>query len=190
MQDEESLIQQAQAGDHSALNELVASHWQAVYRFIAYKTGKPDEAQELTQETFFRAFRALEKYRHTGAAFKTFLNHIALNLIRDTWRKQSRSPEIIELGDYQQAAATDLQPDMQVISQERRQAIERVMQLLPSEQRQTVELRIIAGLPVRDTAAALGKSEAAIKMLQQRALKNLRALLLEHKIIETDGKEV
>ena len=180
------LLDRAQSGDREALNELVALYWHPVYRFVAYKTGNPEDAQELTQETFYRAFRALPAFRRQEAAFLTYLNHIALNLIRDFWRKKGRTPHTVDWADVQDAATTDDGPDVQAIRLERREALAKVLLLLPVEQRQTVELRIIAGLPVRDTALAMGKSEAAIKMLQQRALKSLRMLLLQHGIV-TNG---
>lgn len=186
MQDEDILIGKAQAGDRDALNDLISVYWHPVYRFVSYKTGSQEDAQELTQETFFRACRSLPNYRKTNATFKTYLSHIALNLIRDFWRKKGRSPALVDFTDYQEPVAEDDQPDVLAVTQERREAILRVLQELPNDQRQTVELRIIAGLPIRETALAMNKSEAAIKMLQQRALKSLRVLLLNRGIIEND----
>ena len=185
MQSEDSLIARAQTGDRDALNDLVSTYWHPIYRFVSYKTASPEDAQELTQETFFRAFRALPGYRQTGVSFKTYLSHIALNLIRDFWRKQGRTPPLVELDEQQAQTGDSCQPDAQVIDSERRDAIRQVLQQLPDEQRQTIEYRIIAGLPVKETALAMGKSEAAIKMLQQRALKNLRSLLQSNGMIET-----
>ena len=176
------LLDRAQRGDRDALNELVALYWHPVYRFVAYKTGNPDDAQELTLETLYRAFCARPAFLRQEASFLTFLNSIALNLIRDWWRKKGRSPQTVDWAEVQDAATLDDGPDMQAIKLERREALAKVLLLLPVEQRQTVELRIIAGLPIRDTALAMGKSEAAIKMLQQRALKSLRVLLLQHGI--------
>jgi len=184
MLDEDILIDKAKAGDRDALNELISLCWQPVYRFVSYKTGSPEDAQEITQETFIRAFRSLPRYQKTGAMFKTYLDRIALNLITDFWRKKGRTPAVVELAEYQQPIAVDDQPEAQAVSREMSEAIASVLKELPNEQRQTVEFRIIAGLPVRETAIAMGKSEAAIKMLQQRALKNLRVLLLDRGIIE------
>lgn len=178
------LISKAQAGDRDSLNELVSAYWQPVYLFIQYKADSPDDAQELTQETFFRAFRALPSFQQTDSSFKSYLIHIAYNLLKDFWRKKGRSPMTTFLDDYQGPVATDDQPDIQSIHQERREAIAKVLQELPGDQRRAIELRILAGLSVRDTALAMDKSEAAIKMLQQRALKGLRILLVDRGIVE------
>jgi len=182
--DENELIVQAKTGDRAALNELVAQYWQPVYHFALYKTGNQQDAEEVTQETFIRAFRSLSNYQFTGAAFTTYLKRIAVNLITDFWRKKSRSPALTDIAEHPQLVADEEEPDVQLVSNEMRETIARVLQKLPAEQRQTVELRIIAGLPVRDTALAMGKSEAAVKMLQQRALKNLRTLLIDTGMME------
>jgi len=186
MQDEDMLISKAQAGNRDALNELVSAYWHPIYRLVSYKISSLEDAQELTQETFFRACRSLPNYQKTNATFKTYLGHIALNLIRDFWRKKGRSPTLVDLSEYQEPMTLDNQPDVLTMALERREAILQVLQDLPSEQRQAVELRIIAGLPVKETALAMNKSEAAIKMLQQRALKSLRILFLNKGIIEKD----
>lgn len=182
MLQDDILLDRAQAGDREALNELVSIYWHPVYRFVSYKTGNPEDAQELTQETFFRAFRALPTFQKTDATFKTYLNHIAFNLVRDFWRKKGRSPQIVDITNIHEAEAEDDQPEAQALRQEKREAFAKVLRQLPDDQRQAVELRIVAGLPVRDTAMAMGKSEAAVKMLQQRALKSLRVLLVDHGI--------
>lgn len=187
MQEENQLIQKAQAGDRAALNAIVVEYWQPIYRFVTYKISSPEDAQELTQETFFRAFRSLSDYHKTTATFKTYLSRIALNLVRDYWRKQGRSPILVDIAECQEAGAEENQPDVQAIRTERSQSITAMLQELPTEQRRVIELRIITGLPVRETALAMGKSEAAVKMLQQRALKSLRTLFVKHGIVEIDG---
>ena len=187
MQSEDLLITRAQSGDRDALNAIIAEYWPPIFRFVSYKTGSPEDAQELTQETFFRAFRSLSDYRQTTATFKTYLSRIALNLVRDHWRNRGRNPVLVDIADCQEAAAANDQPDVQTIRAERSRSIAAVLQELPDEQRRAVELRIITGLPVSETALAMGKSEAAVKMLQQRALKSLRQLLVKRGIVETSG---
>jgi len=184
MLDESMVISKAQAGDRDALNTLMSDYWHPIYRFVSYKIGSLEDAQEITQETFLRAFRSLPKYQQTTASFKTYLCRIALNLITDFWRKKGRSPVLINLAEYQDIVSIEDQPDVQAINHEQQKEIAEVLKSLPEDQRQTIELRIIAGLPIKQTALAMGKTEAAIKMLQQRALKNLRTLLLERGLVD------
>ena len=99
MPTEQELIANAKTGDRDALNQIVAESWHPLYRFIAYKTGRPDDAQDLVQETFFRAFRSLSSYQTGEAKFGSWLGRIAANLITDRWRKQGRTPPLQSLDD-------------------------------------------------------------------------------------------
>jgi len=184
MRDEAELIEKAQAGDRDALNELVADCWQGVYRLISYKTHSPEDAQEITQETFFRAFRSLSTYQKTDTRFTTYLGRIATNLVTDFWRKKGRTPVIADIADYQYQVSDGTEPGELIIDNETREDLASALRTLPDEQRQVIELRILAGLPVKETADAMNKSEAAVKMLQQRALKNLRHELLDKGVLE------
>ena len=182
--EEKEWIAQARQGDREALNMLVSAYWQPVYRLVYYKTGHVEDAQELTQETFFRAFRALHRYQQGETSFQTYLGRIALNLVIDFWRKKGRSPQVIDIAEYQNPLVDEgIRPEEAVLAGERRQEIAGLIKLLPEEQRQAVEMRILAGLSVRDSARLMGKTEPALKMLQQRALKNLKKLFVERGII-------
>ena len=184
MPNESELIAKAQNGNRAALDELVAACWQPVYRLISQRTGNPEDAQEMTQETFFRAFRSLSGYHPTEAKFSTFLGRIALNLVTDFWRRKGRSPAVADIADHQHHLSDGADPGEQVVAQETRQNLIDALQELPDEQRQVIELRILAGLPVKEAATALRKTEAAVKMLQQRALKNLRQKLQDRGAVE------
>ena len=186
MPDEAQLIEKAQAGDQEALSALVSKCWQPLFRFISYKTGSPEDAQEITQETFFRAFRSLSSFQKSDTKFATYLGRIASNLITDLWRKKGRSPQVSDISDHQNHLMDGSDPSEEAISHEQRELIASALKELSAEQRQVIELRIIAGLPLKETATAMDKTEAAIKMLQQRALKNLRNLLLVRGVMESE----
>ncbi len=184
MQNEAQLIERAKTMDRDALNALVGVFWQPVYRFVLYKTGDAEEAKEITQETFLRVLRSLAKYEQTEASFQAYLNRIAANIITDLWRKKQRAPALSDLSDHPHLASGDEPPEKQAMRSEERALIAGVLQQLPEDQRRTIEYRIIIGLSVKETATALNKSEAAVKMLQQRALKNCRTLLVEQGLLE------
>ncbi len=177
MQEEAVLIDKAQAGDREAVNALVALHWQPLYRYLAYKVGDTEEAKELSQETWLRLVRALPQYRQNGASFKSFLYRIAGNLVVDHWRRNGRKPVLVELEECETLLAVEDGPEAWTLRQERQNVLQEVMGELPQEQRQTLEWRLLAGFSVKDTAEALGKSEGAVKMLQLRALEQVRKRL-------------
>ena len=178
MPSEWELIEKAKAGDKTALGDLVSDCWQPLYRFVSYKLGSADEAQDITQETFFRAFRSLSSYQKTDSRFGTYLGRIASNLITDLWRKKSRTPIFQEISEQPCLPSGDNNPAELLVTLETKETLAVLLAELPLEQRQVIEYRILAGLPVKEVATAMDKSEAAVKMLQQRALKTLREKLL------------
>ena len=178
MPSEWELIEKAKAGDKTALGDLVSDCWQPLYRFVSYKLGSTDEAQDITQETFFRAFRSLSSYQKTDSRFGTYLGRIANNLITDLWRKKGRTPVIQDISNQQELLSGGENPVETLVTLETKETLAVLLAELPLEQRQVIEYRILAGLPVKEVANAMDKSEAAVKMLQQRALKNMREKLL------------
>lgn len=183
--DEKALIEKAKDGDREALNSLILRYWQPVYKLIYSKLGNEEDAKELTQDTFMKALRALPQYKFMDVAFKTYLGRIALNLVADFWRKRGRTPGIVNIADYQEVLSDSAEkPEDYTLRFESRQEIADLMELLPAEQRQTIRLRLLLGLSVKDAALQMDKTEAAIKMLQQRALKNLRRLYLNINLAE------
>lgn len=184
MNEEQQLIEKARTGDQTSLNALITRYWHAVFRLACRKTGCSEDAQEITQDTFLKALRALPGYRETGASFNTYLSKIALNVIIDYWRKKGRSPQLTTIADYREPLADPAPlPEERTLTRERREDIARLVAMLPAEQRQAIELRIFASLSVQESARLMGKSEPALKMLQQRALKNLRRLFVENGIV-------
>lgn len=183
MVNEQQMVAKAQLGDRESLNTLVSYYWQPIYRLVLYKVGNAHDSQELTQETFLKAFRSLERYEIRETPFKTYLGRIALNLITDYWRKKGRTPLVVDIAEYQQPLVDQATgPEEAALDSEQQSELLQLIRLLPDDQRQAVELRIIAGLPVREAAEFMGKTEGALKMLQQRALKNLRRLCVEQGI--------
>jgi len=178
MPSEWELIEQAKSGDKDALNEIVAQSWHPLYRFISYKIGNLDEAQDIAQETFYRAFRALASYQKTDTRFTTWLGRIASNLITDMWRKKGRLPATSNLSEHNNELVDGKTPSEFLVDKETREMLTNLLNELPDEQRRVIELRIIAGVSIKDTSIAIDKSEAAIKMLQHRALKTLREKML------------
>lgn len=178
---EKLIIARAKEGDKAALNELVSLYWPVIYRLAFARTSSQEDAQEIAQDTFLRALAALPRYQETDAAFKTYLSRICLNLIIDYYRKRGRTPMMSDITQYAAPLIdTGTRPEEVVINDEQRREILGILSLLPQEQRQVIELRILQGVAVADVARIMGKSAAAIKMLQQRALKKLKDLFKEN----------
>jgi len=180
MANENVLITKAKDGDREALNKLVSRYWQPIYRLIYSKIGNEDDAKEITQDTFMNAFRSLPRYKVLDVSFKSYLGRIAINLVTDFWRKKGHTPQIANITDHE-ASMSDIRenPEEYTLRLEGEEQIVNLVESLPMEQCQAIKLRVILGLSVRDAALQMNKTEPAIKMLQQRALKNLRKMCLD-----------
>jgi RNA polymerase sigma-70 factor, ECF subfamily len=173
-EDEASAVEAAIAGDAAAFASLYDRHVGRVYRQCYYRLGNRADAEDLTQQTFLQAWEALPRYRRTGAPFLAWLLTISHHLAVS---KQRQSRDVTE--PEQEAPATDAQDDPEAVALGRlagdcvRLAI---LQLTPDRQ-QVILLRFIEGYAVDEVATALGKSANHVRVLQYRALRDLRRLL-------------
>lgn len=177
--DENILITKAKDGDREALNTLISCYWRPIYRFIYSKLGNEDDAKELTQDTFMKAFRSLPRYKVMDIPFKSYLVRIALNSVTDFWRRNGRAPQLVNINEYQ-GSIIDVRenPEEHTLRLEGQEQIANLVERLPEEQCQVIKLRVVLGISIRDAAIQMNKTEPAIKMLQQRALQNLRKMCL------------
>ncbi len=167
------LIWRAQAGDRLAFRQIYERYARQVFAFLLGYLRDPDQAEDLTQETFVRVWQALPKYREQGS-FRAWLFRIARRLAIDAVRRQKRHPQA-PLWEVRDQHATD-----PLASLEHQQTVQEVMQALDTlkeEYRTVLVLRFLVGLNVAETAAVLGRSKGAVRVLQHRALQALRRRL-------------
>lgn len=173
--DELSLIQRAKALDEEAIAELYRRHVQPIYRYILYRVGDPNTAQDLTAEVFLRMVEGLPKYRERGYPFSSWLYSIANARVIDYFRHQRRHPQVpidtLILTDH---ATT---PDAHVHEQETIQELHRALNDLTPEQQTVVILRFIEGYDINTVAQIMRKKPGAIKALQHRALARMQRFL-------------
>jgi RNA polymerase sigma-70 factor (ECF subfamily) len=137
-------------------------------------TGSEQDALDLTQETFVRAYEKLEKF-NPSASFFPWLYTMGLNMARDFLRKTKRCP--IESYDRENSLTVEFDQDDRLVDQIDIQKLQERLQLLPVDYREALLLRFHEGLSVSEVAYALGLSLSAAKMRIQRGLLKLRQLL-------------
>jgi RNA polymerase sigma-70 factor (ECF subfamily) len=156
------------------IDEICSSTWKEVYRFIYYKVQNREEAEDITQETYEKALPYLQSDQVSESSCTGFLKTIAFNIIRDNWRKQKRRGTEIHLDDtVSDLLGTDDFADGMVD----REWIMDAMNSLNAEWRRVVELRVIKGYSVAETAKIMDKSEGNIRVMQYRALQSIASLL-------------
>jgi RNA polymerase sigma-70 factor, ECF subfamily len=164
-------IGQGQPRHEHPVDELLASHADAVYRFALRLTRDPQTAQDLSQETLLRGWQSRARLREAGAA-RVWLLRIAANLHRDQWRtKRVTEPILADPPDGQPTAAGQL---------EHKECVERALAALdglPPRQRQAMHLVTIEQLTHQQAAEVLGISVDALKSNLSLARRRLREQL-------------
>lgn len=165
------LVKRAMNGDEMAFGELYNLYLPPVYGYVYRMVGTRTEAEDMTQDVFFKAWRAMPRYQFRGAPFSSWLFRIAHNHCVDFLRR--RKP-FVPLREETLEAVTE--GDSLERTMERAEIASALARLNPSH-RQVIILKFFHGLDGREVAAIMGKSEGAIRVLQLRALQALGRLL-------------
>jgi RNA polymerase sigma-70 factor, ECF subfamily len=175
---DEELVARSIGGDSESFNELVL-RWERPIYALAYRTiGREEDARDVCQETFLRAFRALPGFRGQ-AKFSSWLYRIALNLCRDWIRRERRAPTVQPPEDVdvmELAAASEPSESIEdlVARKDLSRAVERAMALLPDEQRTAIVLKEYHGLTFQEIAELLGCPLSTVKTRLYQGLTVLR----------------
>jgi RNA polymerase sigma-70 factor (ECF subfamily) len=167
-----ALVDLAKEGDAEAFGQLYDHYVTGVFRFVYYRVGSQQLAEDLTSETFVRGLRAIQRFNWQGKDFGAWLTTIARNLIADHF-KSSRSRLEIVSETIPEGKTHAPSPEQEVLSLISNEMLFAAVASLPPEQRDCILMRFIQGLSIAQTAAALGRSEGAIKQLQLRAVRSL-----------------
>lgn len=188
MEDKE-LVSLAREGRRGAFEELVKRYEAKVYSMALNFTRNREEALDIAQEVFLRAYLALPGF-HARSEFSTWLYRISINRIRDVLRKKKRSAEV-SLDDVREQAASAGDPirdTEEARQQEARKALlHRTITELPEKYRLVLTLRDIQGLPYERIAEVLRISPGTVDSRLHRARKLLRTRLLPY--LEEGGAE-
>lgn len=167
-------VARARTGDMAAFAALVRRHQERVFRFILRMLDTREEAMELTQDVFVKAWQALPDWR-PQASFSTWLLQIARNAALDQLRRR-RIVQFSPLEDGMDVADGAPGPEASYASRQRQVKLERALQQVAAEHREILLLREVEALSYGELAAVLGIAEGTVKSRLARA----RAALLEH----------
>ena len=186
---DEELVAKSISGDADSFNELVL-RWERPIYALAYRTiGREEDARDVCQETFLRAFRALPRFRGE-AKFSSWLYRIALNLCRDWLRRERRTPVVQPPEDMdliEMAAAAEPSESIEdlVARKDLSRLVEKAMARLPDEQRSAIVLKEYHGLTFQEIAELQGCPLSTVKtrlyqgliVLRRELAKNSKATL-------------
>ena len=163
--------------DPALFDELYEANFERVYAYVARRVRDRDAACDLTSEVFHRALANLGRFEWRGVPFVAWLLRIAAHAIADRGARAARDGKVmavLEAVDVEAVPAADL------ADAEARARLFRCVDALPPEQARVIVLRFAEERSIREIATALGRSEGAVKQLQFRGLRTLRARLSGH----------
>jgi len=171
---EAELISRAQ-GDPEGFGELYDHYFPQIYRYVASRVRSSDLAEDITSEVFFKALRAIGRYRPSGHPFSAWLYQIAINTITDHYRSRKRSEDSLESGPELASGAPAV--DDAVAERIGLDQIWRTIESLPDQQRTAMTLKYSQDLPLAEIGRIMGKSEGAVKLLVFRGTATVRETL-------------
>jgi RNA polymerase sigma-70 factor (ECF subfamily) len=161
--------------DPNAFGELYDRFVERVYRYLYFRTGSQQEAEDLTEQVFLKAWEAIGRYRWQGRPFLAWLYRLAHNAHIDHVRTRKPTTSLnnderpLELASS--AAAVELARALDA------ELLARALAQLTAEQQQVIVMKFIDGVDNEQIAQSMGKREGAIRALQMRALMSLRRVL-------------
>ena len=172
--EERALVERCLAGDRGAFDAIVERHRRQVYQLCYRYVGSHEDAADLAQDTFIRAYKGLKGFKGQST-LATWLYRIAVNVCLN--RVSLKTPRPEALGPQDRVDAGAERPDTALLREERAADVRAAIRQLPPKQRATLILRVYHELPHEDIAGVLGSSVGAAKANFFHALANLKKLL-------------
>ena len=172
------LVRRAQTGDREAFDEIVRRHQRQVYQLCYRFVGNHEDASDLAQDVFVRAYKALGGFKGQSA-IATWLYRIGVNVCLN--RKALKTLPVDPMPELEPADPKGEGADAAVLRAERAREVRAAIARLPTKQRATLILRTYQDLPHDQIAEILGSSVGAVKANFFHALANLKKLLTDER---------
>jgi RNA polymerase sigma-70 factor (ECF subfamily) len=170
------LVRAAQEGDRGAFAQLYDRYVDVVFRYVLFRVGDRELAEDVTSETFLRALRRITSVTYQGRDVGAWFVTIARNLVLDHV-KSSRFRLEVSTAEIDDPRRVESGPEQQVLSKVTSSALLDCVRKLGADQRECIVLRFLQGLSVAETAVIMSRNEGAVKALQHRAVRRLAQLL-------------
>lgn len=181
---EKKIIEKVLGGDANAFEELVLKYEKTVYNLALRMVGDRDDAFDMTQEAFIKAYGSLSSFRG-DSKFSVWIYRITTNVCLDFLRSKSRKQQVsLTVSDDDEDAQLDIpdpssDPEQQLMQKMSMQSVEEGLKTLPDKQRQILVMRELGGMSYAEIGKALSLEEGTVKSRIFRARKRLCTFLLD-----------
>jgi len=178
-----AVVARVRAGDHEAFRDLVERHSRSVFRLAYRLTGHEQDAEDVVQETFLKAFRQIAQFE-SRSSFSTWLYRIAVNCAHDLLRQRPRAGTRASIDDPDEGIAAQLadgsaeaDPARELARRQIDARVQAALAELSAQERSAFVMRHYEGLSIDEIGAALDLGTSAAKHSIFRAVRKLRRLL-------------
>lgn len=174
------LVNKVKAGDETAFAHLYDEFADRIYAFISIKTIGTNEADDILQDVFLKAWKGCQNLNIEDLNFSAWLYKIASNTVNDFYRKRYRNPEPLPLDEAMGIKIRDDAMDDANLHFDKK-LIRQALDKLPLNYKQVIELRFFQEFNINETASILDKSSVIIRVWQHRAVKQLEKIFDKYK---------
>jgi RNA polymerase sigma-70 factor (ECF subfamily) len=171
---EQYLVSQALAGDSHSFGRLYEHYLDEIYQFVFYRVKGRQEAEDLTETVFLKAWQALDDNPPQEIPFRLWLYRISRNTVIDYYRTRKEQVGLEEAANLLETADS---PETLVARRQRTEELRDKLRQLNDDYREVLACRFVNGLSHAETAVVMSRSEQAVRALQYRAIVALRNLL-------------
>lgn len=172
----EDIIRRAKEGDSKAFDMLYSTYFTPLYRYVFIRLKTREDAEDVVQDTFLKAYQALPRYEHTRDSMLPYLFTIARNLLINHTKK--KRPDTMASEDMDRNADNGKTSDM-AEGKELHLELRTAMEVLSETEREVIELKFFGEQTYAEIAEILDKREDAVRQHVARAMKKMREVLSE-----------
>jgi RNA polymerase sigma-70 factor (ECF subfamily) len=178
LEGEKTYIKKAKRGNKEAFGFLYNHYLPQIYRFILFKINNQKEAEDLTHGVFLSAWQNVRNYEYEGFPFSSWLYQIAKNAVIDFYRTSKKNISVEDIDEN--ALKIDAEDPVKIDASLEIEKLKKNISLLKSDYQDIIIMRFIEDMTHEEIANILNKSEGAIRLLQHRALKELKSIYYDN----------